>query len=332
MPDGARKIWSRLRSSEGGDGKLEVPSLSTRVETGFGPALYAIGPSGEPRLLVPFGKITPPKDLGSGPNLFAGVSTFKMDSRSVSFIDLMVTDRKLDNVFVELAGEILKRLREGQAPTKAVSGTISDFRALLMGRGRKDPSSAEVMGLVGELLILKRIVDLKPGAISSWTGPFGQRHDFRSGARAIEVKTSGRADAGHLGINGILQLDPPEGGTLLLTHVRLERAEEGTLSVSGLCKSIIEAGADSHRLTEALGKLGCDAPDDDRWNRTRFSFEGLDIYRVEPGFPRLTPDDFLAGVLPAGVAKLSYEIDLSHARDFLVPHEDMEKLLKGFPE
>lgn len=332
MPDGAREFWSRLRSTGGADGRLEVPTLNTGVETGYGPVLYAVGPGGEPRMLVPFGRRSPPKDLGSGTNLFAGVSTFTMDGSSVSFIDVMVSDRKLDNVFAELAGEILIRLRDGQVPAKAVSGTISDFRALLMGRGRKDPSSAEVMGLVGELLILKRIVDLKPGAISSWTGPFGQRHDFRSRDRALEVKTSGRADAGRLGINGILQLDPPEGGTLLLTHVRLERAEEGILSVSGLCKSIIEAGADSHRLTEALGKLGCDAPDDDRWNRTRFSFEGLDIYRVEPGFPRLTPDDFSAGALPAGVAKLSYEIDLSHARDFLVPHEDMESVLKGFLE
>src|SRR6056297_3374486 len=133
MPDGATEFWGRLRSTGTGDGRLEVPSLSTKVETGYGPALYAVGPAGEPRLLVPYGSGSPPKDLGSGPNLFAGISVFKIEGRSVPFIDVMVSDRKLDNVFAELVGEILVRLGDGQPPAKAVSGTILDFSTLLLG-------------------------------------------------------------------------------------------------------------------------------------------------------------------------------------------------------
>ncbi len=330
MTEGATEFWGRLRSTGTGDGKLEVPSLSTQVETGYGPALYAVGPAGEPRLLVPFGSGSAPKDLGSGPNLFAGVSMFKIDGRSVSFLDVVVSDRKLDNVFAELVGEILIRLREGQAPVRAVSGTISDFRTLLLGQGRKNPSMGELMGLVGELGILKRLVDLKPSAIAAWTGPFGQRHDFRSGDDALEVKTSGRSDSGRLAINGFHQLHAPEGGTLLLAHIRLERADEGSLSVSGLCTDILEAGAQRENLIAALSEIGCDEPFGEKWNATRFSFEGLDIYRVNKGFPRLTPDEFIEGALPAGVATLSYEIDLSHARDFLVSHDATADLFEGF--
>lgn len=330
MPDGATEFWGRLRSTGGGDGRLEVPSLSTQVETGYGPALYAVGPAGEPRLLVPFGSGNPPKDLGSGPNLFAGISIFKIEGRSASFLDVMLSDQKLDNVFAELVGEILIRLRDGQAPAKAVSGTISDFRTLLLGQGRKDPSKSELMGLVGELAILNRLVDLKPGAIAAWTGPFGQRHDFRSGDHGMEVKTSGRADAGRLCINGFRQLQPPEGGTLFLAHVRLERADEGPLSVAGLCNSIIEAGAPRDSLMSALSEIGCDEPFDERWNSTRFSFEGLDMYRVEKGFPRLSPDEFLEGALPGGVVTVSYDIDLSHAREFLIAHDAITETFEGF--
>lgn len=330
MPDGAREFWDQLRATGAGDGKLEVPSLSTQVETGYGWALYAVGPDGEPRLLVPFGVGSVPKDLGSGSNLFAGVSVFKIDGRSVSFLDVMVTDRKLDNVFAELVGEILVRLSDGQAPAKAVSGTISDFRTLLLGQGRKEPSLIELMGLVGELVIAKRLIDLKPGAIAAWTGPFGQRHDFRSGDNALEVKTSGRSDTGRLAINGFHQLHPPEGGTLLLAHVRLERADEGSLSVSSLCSAILEAGAQRENLIAALSKIGCEEPFGEQWNGTRFSYEGLDIYRVDKGFPRLTPDEFVEGALPRGVATVSYEIDLSHAREFLVPHDATVDLFEGF--
>lgn len=330
MPDGATEFWGRLRSSGGGDGKLEVPSLSTEIETGYGPALYAVGPAGEPRLLVPLGTGNAAKNLGSGPNLRAGVSVFNIDGRSISFLDVMVTDRKLDNVFAELVGEILIRLGGGQPPTKAVSGTISDFRALLLGQGRGDPSLGQLMGLVGELSIVKRIVDVEPGAVAAWVGPFGQRHDFRFGEKALEVKTSGRSDAGRLSINGFHQMYPPEGGNLHLAHVRLERADGGALSVSSLCSAILEAGADPALLHSALGEVGCEDPFSTRWNRTSFSFEGIDFYRVESGFPRLSPDEFADGVLPPGVASVSYDIDLSHAREFLVQHDAAADLLKSF--
>lgn len=332
MPDGAKEYWRRLRATDAGDGKLEVPSLSTGVDTGYGPALYAVGPNGEPRLLVPFAPGSVTKDLGSGPNLFAGVSNFQIDGHSVSFLDVMVADRKLDQVFAELVGEILVRLREGLSPPKAVSGTISDFRTLLHGQVRKDVSFNELMGVVGELLVVKRLVDLKPEAVASWTGPFGQRHDFRREDKSLEVKTSGRTDATRLAINGFHQLHPPEGGMLHLVHVRLERAAAGDLSVSKLCSSILEAGADRETLMSALNRIGCDDPFIDQWNHTQFSFEGLDIYRVEAGFPRLTPKQFVQGKLPEGVVAVSYEIDLSHARTFLVPHDVAPKILKGFVE
>ena len=52
-------------------------------------------------------------------------------SRSVSFLDVMLLERRLDNVFAELVSEVFARLEVGQTPHKAVAGTISDFRDLL---------------------------------------------------------------------------------------------------------------------------------------------------------------------------------------------------------
>lgn len=47
--------WRLLKISGKGDGILEVPSIDSGVETGFGTARYAIGAQGQPRLLVPVG-------------------------------------------------------------------------------------------------------------------------------------------------------------------------------------------------------------------------------------------------------------------------------------
>ena len=324
--------WMRLRSTGTGDGSVEVPSLSSGVETGFGPVRLAIGPEGQPRLMVPCGAASSITGGLSSNRLSVTMSRYDVAGRSTRFIDVMCTDRSLDAVFAELANEVVHRVASGDGATEAVEGTITDFRDLLRDAADSAVPDHEIAGLIGELFVLRDLARRSPSAISSWTGPFDQRHDFRYGDHAIEVKTSTRADTTSIHVSSIEQLSEPVGGSLLLVHLHVERAGNGELSVSSLCDEIIRVGVARKVLGEALAAMGCPDPDSATWNRIRFSPEKMSAYRVGPGFPRVTATQFPGHVLPDGVLSVTYAVDLRAASGFRVPDNELAcELVKVIP-
>ena len=232
------------------------------------------------------------------------------------YIDVMNLDRALDAVFAEVAVEILRRIREGSAPVTAVGGTLQEFKELLRDGVGADVSDSKVIGLIGELLVLQSLCARTPHAVEAWTGPLDQRHDFRRSEMALEVKTSSRADATTVGITSIEQLTAPAGGSLVLVHVRIERAQSGSLSVSNLARALKEAGVDTGEIARRLASLGCESSDAAAWNRVQYELEGIAGYRVLEGFPRINAALFAEGRLPDGIRSVSYIVDLQAAQNF----------------
>lgn len=315
--------WMRLRNTGTGDGSIEVPSLSSGVETGFGPVRLAIGPEGEPRLMVPCGAGASIRSDVSSSKLSVAMSRYDVAGRSTRFIDVTCADRSLDAVFAELASEVIHRIAGGDGAVESVEGTIADFRELLQDAAGSEVTDHEIVGLVGELLVLRALARRSPSAIAAWTGPFDQRHDFRNGVHAIEVKTSSRADATCIRISSIEQLCEPAGGSLLLVHLCVERADNGELSVATLYAEILALGVSRTKLAEALAAMGCADPDSAAWNRIRFSPERTSGYRVSPGFPRITAAQFPSRVLPEGIVCISYGVDLRAAERFRVSENEL---------
>lgn len=319
--------WQRLRNSGDGDGAIEVPSLSSGVESGFGPVRFAIGPEGQPRLMVPCGPGALLKGDASSSKLAATMSRYDVDGRKVLFIDVMCIDRSLDAVFAELADEIVHRIAGGSGSVAAVEGTIADFRDLLRDTGRQEIPDQQIVGLIGELVVLRSLVGMSPEAIGAWTGPYEQRHDFRRREHAIEVKTSSRSGATAVSISSCEQLSEPAGGTLVLVHVNVERADHGELSVSALSSDIVKRGVSGLALGKALAAMGCRDPDAPEWNRVSYALERITGYRVESGFPRIVPMLFPDGGLPDGIESIVYSIDLQAAKSFLLSDADLRTVL-----
>ncbi|GKY87418.1 PD-(D/E)XK motif protein [Sinisalibacter aestuarii] len=330
MDEAASSIWSRLAASGEGDGNVEVPSAPVNVDTGFGPVRYAVGPGGEARLLVPSGGSMGKVEAVAGANLHVGLSFFTLDGRNTPFIDVMLLEHRLGGVFEELVGEILNRIREGHSPAKAVGGAIADFRALLQAPIGEEVPENKVVGLIGELIVLDRLCTVSPEAVSAWVGPYEQRHDFRRLINAIEVKTSSRSDAKKVVIHGAEQLLPPRNGIIHLVHVRIEKTDQGDLSVATMIDKLLKVGAEKGRLSAGLVALGCLDAEAPEWNRVTFSFEGLTVYRVDTGFPRITPLEFADEAFPPGVTSLEYGVDLSTAATFRLDGHEAEGVFMDF--
>lgn len=317
--------WRQLKFVGVGDGVIEVPSIDSGVDTGYGRARYALGDQGQPRLLVPIGWMIMDGEQVSTSKLRVTLARFDVRGTATLFLDVMCLDRALDPVFAELAEEILRRVGEGVAPVAAVRDSIDDFRTLLR-EDRREASESVILGLVGELEVLRRLASHNPESLAMWVGPLEQRHDFRRDSHALEVKTSGRADATTVTIHGIEQLAAPANGSLHLVHVRLEQVGAGALSVGTIFDDLVELGCGKSKLREMLAALGCDDPHAEAWNRLTFSLEGLSCYQVVEGFPRIVLASFSGGSLPAGVGAVEYQLDLVQAAAYIVPVSGTDKV------
>tara|TARA_R110000850_G_C9994583_1_gene467474 strand:+ start:7930 stop:8928 length:999 start_codon:yes stop_codon:yes gene_type:complete len=326
----ASTIWAELRLAQKPADLNEIIARETGTQTGFGLVSYALGERGEPRLLIPcsiddFALAIPNSDV-----LKIRRHHLTSSKRSGDFIDITCRDPNLAQVFGELTDAILTKLDAGERPAKSVSKTIIEFRNLLDDAQTSRVSDEKVIGLIGELYVLRELSGNVPTAVAFWTGPYDLRHDFRHRNRAIEVKTSGRSSASRVTVHGIDQLAAPSGGDLLLVHLRIERSEGADLTVRRLVQEILELGGDRTKLLEGLRAAECGDYDTEAWGASSYTFCGISLYEVKGSFPRLTEAELRTGRTPPGISDITYCTDLSQADSFLVSESERDSRLAEF--
>ncbi len=319
--------WNILRMGGGGDG-LEVPSLPLEVKTATGPVRLAIGSNGEARLLIPLAQGENHFEIEPGPALRIHITTLMHKGRASPFLDLMCLSTELENVFAEVVGVILTRLSAGEHIGEVVTNTIDDFRALLVPQFQRMPERNRIAGLVAELIVLNRMLEISNDAWRTWSGPAGDRHDFRARDTSLEVKASLRSGNNLVTINGLEQLEPPDGGTLHLLHIILEPVEGGLLNIASLGAQALAKASNPSELRELLLAVGCGDVHELEWNRYAFRLEFEQLYSVSSDFPRITPSRFIGGEVPPGICDATYQIDLAFAEDCRLPAAQMDDLLR----
>ena len=149
-----------------------------------------------------------------------------------------------------------------------------------------------IKGLVGELLVLKNVFMKKwphNKAIESWMGPLLGHKDFEIEDTWYEVK-SVNEQAIQIPISSIEQLESPVTGHLIV--VRLEKTNETVyeaISANSLVKEITDLIQEPIVLRAFQEKLVAmdfyPFPEYDAW---RFSYKGMEVFRVDKEFPRIS--------------------------------------------
>jgi hypothetical protein len=324
----AELAWDRLRSEPmRTSAELGIPSLALGVTTLAGNARLALSPDGRARLMLPLSAGEPFPNVGEARGLALTDSIFTVNGRPRRFADIVCKSEDLEEVFRDLVAEVLRRIEAGEAVARAVEGAVKDFRSLVLGIRSRDISSESAVGLLGELMVLDRVLALDAGAWKSWTGPSGGRHDFRAGPAALEVKGSVRAQKRTIQISALDQLAEPPQGSLVLFHQTFEENAGGSLTIPELAAKILSRCSDSQAVTDLLSSAGYDLTDSAQWSHYRFSPLQEEAYRVVPGFPRLVPANFEETELPLGVSHFRYTVDLSAASQFILKKEDFDEYL-----
>lgn len=208
---------------------------------------------------------------------------------------------------------------EGASESSLLKVFLGRVRAWqqFMSRGAGPLSPEAELGLAGEFFFMAQLLDAGVSheiVLSGWVGPDDAPQDFLLGNGAIEVKATMSSSGFPVKIGSLEQLDDAVAAPLFLAAVRFSAGEGGSTlpeMVADVERSLEGEPGAVDFLRERLMVAGYLESHAGQYIR-RFESKEMRVLSVSEGFPRLTP-----GVVPAGVTRAVYEINLDHAGDFL---------------
>lgn len=238
------------------------------------------------------------------------------------FVQVDCLDQNLNPTFDSLLFQLIDRLFEAkQTPMQSLLEAISDWRTLLETESKRSIRE-KIIGIFGELHILSRLVEYgHEGAIASWLGAEGHRHDFTSSGNDLEVKTTTSINPNILRMSGTHQFREVGGTPLYLVRLGLVEHPTGDTLVESIGK-LTERGIGIEWLWQQVEKvLSRDIIRS--FDDLRFTVTSEMHYRVDEHFPVLQFKGTGAD-LPPGIVSVSYEIDLASVQP--LPLEEVEML------
>ncbi len=220
-------------------------------------------------------------------------------------------------LFAEMVGDVA-----GAMDAVATEGEERLLRTLLtrvrswqefMRKGAQALSPEAEIGLVGELAFLKAVVESGVPAslaVEAWVGPLEGIQDFELGTGAVEVKATLSSQGFPAKIGSLEQLDDTPRSPLFVAGARFSQRESGSNLpefAEAVRESLAGDGEALRMFTDRLLAAGLHETHADRYPR-RFVLDRMRIVEVGEGFPRMVP-----GMVPAGIRRAVYEIDLDRA-------------------
>jgi hypothetical protein len=163
-----------------------------------------------------------------------------------------------------------------------------------------------IYDVLGELCVFKYVI--QHGEEAEWNGPDGATYDIETVNRFLEVKSSISREKREVTISSQFQLFPPDK-PLALVFCCFEPVMMSGISIDGLLNEFQTMGYNTDLLNQKLEKRGFEKGMSAR--KKSFLVHEILLYKVDQDFPTVTPSSFIGGVLPAGITKISYTVDLS---------------------
>lgn len=285
-------------------------SMPTGVDTEGGASLFAIGPDGMRRLLVPVSDTQIVREDTRGASIQVLEHTLEDAGHERRYIDVVCLRTDLDDVFGLFVDDVLGALAAGRDEVASVSGVLGQWRELLAGSRASEISDQRLAGFLGELhtlLVAARFVD--DPMLEAWVGPVGNLHDIVLPGLRLEVKTTTSMKHRQVEVNGLTQLADVDGATLYLVSVRLVPDPDGDISLRALIEDASAIGIEAVDVYKKAASAGLDASSLARAAARHFRHIDTLVFKVDDRFPRLT-ERSIPGSLPQGVSDVRYSVRL----------------------
>ncbi len=211
--------------------------------------------------------------------------------------DLLNTDLKEAYFsFCENMIEVIVGIEEESTALNMLRRRFLTWRKLFRKVATKEVSKEKLMGLFGELTVLKDIIspqyDVKT-AIQAWGGPDMQSKDFTLSNTWYEVKTIG-SNADSIQISSLSQLSSDQIGHLVVVRVETVSNEyTGKCSaIIDIVKEILQMLSDEGIEDLFIGKIkniGIDVLGKE--TSIKFDVKSIKSYKVTDDFPKITREN-----------------------------------------
>ena len=225
------------------------------------------------------------------------------DSRGPLLV-LSLEDTRRRDLFIKLCADLVEAVESDR------NGALDKFLARLDAwrhflRDRIDGlSRSGIIGLMGELLVLERLLRSDAKLLTSWEAPLNGLHDFHARGHALEIK-SGLGPSPTVTISRLDQLDTAGLRRLDLIHVKLIEGANGQ-SLGDIIASIRHLVPGSvPQFDNAILRRGLLPDDDSARNAPRVQIRAMDTYAITDEFPRL-----LRSALPLAITDATYTLDI----------------------
>lgn len=249
---------------------------------------------------------------------------------------LHLVDGAQREIFQRLCVDIVTSAGRARTEREAVEAFLARtwrWHHLLRGGSDSRLSPEEQEGLIGELIVLSRIVTRLPALsdpISAWHGPTGAPKDFEIGNVCIEVKAHRGGATPTVEIHSEHQLDRTGVGALFLfvvTLIQQEAVSQAGLTVTDYALTAQNAiAARDAGAVEAFETLLAAAGF--RWEDDYSDTSWLEgehrAFAVDQGFPAV-----VASSCPVGVSNVRYSLSLTQCAPHEVPVEAVFRALTG---
>ncbi len=250
-----------------------------------------------------------------------GFSTYQINGGEFEkYLSVTPPSLELSEIFLSFIRFTLDDIASQTSIDNVISLIIEkyeDWSAFFASGGLGKDSTSKIIGIIGELLILEKVIKtLDETAISTWWGPVRHRHDFEFANSGIEVKTTINPHSNEVEIHGLKQLSPDPGRSLYLAHLKLNLDPQG-LNLSDLINRLLASNVSKFELEEKIGKSGVTKELIDSF--TNFKFNGFlaRYFLVDDLFPSITQDNLSVDEL-SRISRVSYKIDL---KDLVFSHD-----------
>ncbi|MBL4731552.1 MAG: PD-(D/E)XK motif protein [Rhizobiaceae bacterium] len=265
-------------------------------------------------------------------------------SKNISLDNQIISDGLNQLVFILRDVELKSLFRHLSLDLISAAGKISqtDDQAIadiiltrfmrwqsLLGRAKSEIlSDSQVLGLLGELTILKRVFIPNCGAqdgVEAWCGPLGEEQDFAFNRRLLEVKSQAISKDAKILISSAEQLDDVSG-QVFLCHQTFSKTDQATGQgetlneiVVSIRNTLSEQSLTLDGFETRLIEVGyCTRTE---YDTPKFIQGNLDFYRVFGDFPRIVPSQ-----LTPGIVSVRYAIQLEQCKQFQIPEEELIKI------
>jgi hypothetical protein len=219
-------------------------------------------------------------------------------------------------------------IKSRETPDRVCLLVLNRWRELLARDSIPLLDKNTIVGLFGELIVLRELARINPLAWKAWTGPDKGRFDFFGSGNALEVKTSFQRQGIVLSIHGHDQLDPPSSGNLHLVVIQIEETPADGESLNDIVNSLVSMGVNQVDVYGKLARLGVFPETLMLIDDQRFGIIEQRVYLIDSEFPRITGASFISGTLPRGVISVSYQIDLSVPPPYPIQKENVTEVFR----